>query len=260
MSRTADSVEVMDRQIESEFTDEVRDILNSTDILIGNLRSQTAPAGEGLARIRRDMLNVAIRGSSVDQPLVTIVAHRLGEYVADLKTLDGAQLDDVQAFVDQIRQALEGKATAASDTAKIVRALPARLVAEFNPADVKVTNIEVLLVVPDRAVSRIVERELGACGYRVSNVHSAFQAIEMIIRTRPDLVIVSAVLSDLSGVDLANALAAMPATKTLPVAILTSYEWGHPSLQDVPPRVPIIRKGANFGDDLAVALSRLNIT
>ncbi len=261
MAKMMDNVEQMDRQIESEFVDEVRDILSSTDILLGNLRSQPAKAPEALARIRRDMLNVAIRGSTLDQPLVTVIAHRLGEYVADLKGLDERQIDDIQAFVDQIRNALEGKVDTSSDSsARIVRALPARIVSTFNPADVKVTNVEVLMVIPDKAVSRIVEREMAACGYRVSNVRSAFQAFEMIVRTRPDLVIVSGVLDELSGVDLANALVAMPATRMLPVAILTSYEWGHPSLQDLPPRVPIIRKGPSFGDDLAEALSRLHIT
>ncbi len=261
MNRSGDSIEQMDRQIEAEFLDEVRDILAGIDVLIGNLRSRVVPVGEALARIRRDMLNVEIRGSTLDQPLVTIVAHRLSEYLADLKEVDAGQLDDVQTFVDQIRQALEGKVdSSTTGSAKVVRALPARRVAEFNPADVKVTDVEVMLVVPDKAMSRIVERELAACGYRVSNVHSPFQALEMAVRTRPDMVIVSGVLGDLSGVDIACALSSMPTTRNLPVAILTSYSWGHPSLQDLPSRVPVIRKGPNFGDDLAEALSRLHIT
>lgn len=258
---SADSIEQMDRQIESEFLEEVRDILNGIDVLIGNLRSRTMKAADGLPRIRRDMLNVAIRGSTLDQPLVTIIAHRLGEYMSDLKEVDAPQLDDIQAFVDQIREALEGKVgTSATTSAQLVRALPARRVAEFNPADVKITNVEIMLVVPDKAMSRIVERELAACGYRVSNIRSPFQAFEMAIRTRPDMVIVSAVLDELSGIDLANALSGMPATRNLPVAVLTSFSWGHPSLQDLPSRVPLIRKGPNFGDDLAEALSRLHIT
>ncbi len=261
MSNTGDTIEQMDRQIESEFLDEVRDILNGIDVLIGNLRSRSVPVAETLARIRRDMLNVEIRGSTLDQPLVTIVAHRLGEYLADIKDVDPAKLDDIQAFIDQIRQALEGNVdSSAAGSAKVVRALPARRVVEFNPADVKVTDVEVMLVVPDKAMSRIVERELAACGYRVSNVQSPFQALEMAVRTRPDMVIVSGVLGDLSGVDIACALSSMPATRNLPVALLTSFSWGHPSLNDLPSRVPVIRKGTNFGDDLAEALSRLHIT
>lgn len=255
-----DNVAQMDLQIESEFMEEVRDILDSTDVLIGNLRSKSTPAAEGLAQIRRDMLNVEMRGSTLDQPLVTIVAHRLSEYLADLKdTIEPTQLDDILAFIDNIRRAMEGKVEV-SASAKVVRALPSRVANTFNPADVKISNVEVLLVVGDKATSRIVERELAACGYRSSTVRSPFQAIEMAVRTQPDLVIVSGVLDDLSGVDLANAFTAMPTTRDLPVAILTSYSWGHHSLENLPSRVPIIRKGPNFGDDLAEAFARLRIT
>ncbi|OIQ91269.1 hypothetical protein GALL_268020 [mine drainage metagenome] len=261
MEESGESVALMDQAIESEFVEEVRDILDSCEVLIGNLRSRTLPAAEGLAQIRRDMLNVEMRGSTLDQPLVTIVSHRLGEYLADIKETDlaGSKLDDIQAFVDNIRHALDGKVEAAH-SAKVVRALPARTVGGFNPADVKITNVEVLLVIADKSTARIVERELAACGYRSCCVRSPFQAIEMAVRTKPDMVIVSGVLDDLSGVDLANAFSAMPSTRDLPVAILTSFSWGHSSLDNLPSRVPIIRKGPNFGDDLAEAFARLHIT
>ncbi len=253
------SVEEMDLNVEAEFVEEVRDILDGMDVLIGNLRSKTVKVEEGMQQIRRDMLNVEMRGSTLDQPLLVIVAHRLAEYVSDHKALDDSKLDDIQAFVDQIRSILDGKVDTAS-TAKVVRALPARKASEFNPSEVKISNVEVLLVIPDKSTQRIVERELGACGYRTSNVQSPFQAIELAVRTQPDMVIISGVLNELNGVDLANAFAAMPTTRELKVAVLTSYEYGHASLENLPARVPIIRKGPQFGEDLADAFARLHIT
>lgn len=259
MANVRDQIEEMDRQVEAEFVEEVRDIVSGLEVLIGNLRSKSAKASENLPRIQRDMLNIAVRGSTVDQPLVTIVAHRFGEYVADLTEVNDPQLDDMLAFIDQIRQALDGKLQS-SESAAIVRALPTRLANNFNPADVKITNIEVLMVISDRSTARIVERELQACGYRTSSVRSAFQALEMAVRTKPDLVVISSVLEELSGIDLATAFTSMPSTRNIKVAVLTSFGWGHPSLQDLPARVPVIRKGASFGDDLAEALARLHIT
>lgn len=250
-------IEEMDRQVEAEFVEEVRDTLSGLEVLIGNLRSNTAPVKESLGRLQRDMLNIAVRGSTMDQPLVTIVAHRFGEYIADLSELEPRHLDDMLVFIDQMRQALEGKATS---SAAVVRALPTRINTNFNPADVKITNIEVMLVTSDRATGRIVEREFQACGYRVSTVRSPFQALEMAVRTRPDLVVISGVLDDLTGVDLATAFATMPSTRDIKVAMLTSYGWGHQSLHELPARVPVIRKGSGFGDDLAEALARLQIT
>lgn len=259
MVQLSDKIEEMDRQVEAEFIEEVRDIVAGLEVLIGNLRSSNDKPGNALARIQRDMLNIAVRGSTVDQPIVTIVAHRFGEYVADLTDVTPAQLDDMLTFIDQIRQAIDGKSLS-SASASIVRALPTRVVNNFNPADVKITNVEVLLVISDRATARIVERELQACGYRTSSIRSPFLALEMAVRTKPDLVVISGMLEELSGVDLATAFTSMPATRETKVAVLTSHGWGHPSLQDLPARVPIIRKGANFGDDLAEALARLHIT
>ena len=253
------TVEDMDIRVEAEFVEEVRDILDNLDVLVGNLRSHTIKDLDGVSQIRRDMLNVEMRGSSLDQPMLVIVARRLAEYVADLKALDDAKLDDIQAFIDQIRSILDGKVESTA-IAKVVRALPARHVSEFNPKDVVVTNVELLLVIPDKSTQRIVERELAACGYRSSCTASPFQAIELAVRTQPDMIIISAVLGELSGIDLANAFVSMPTTRDTKVAVLTSYEWGHASLESLPVRVPIIRKGTQFGDDLAEALSRLHIT
>ena len=79
----------------------------------------------------------------------------------------------------------------------------------------------------------------------------------MILRTKPDLVVVSAVMPDLGGIDLAIGLAAMPETRNVSIAVLTSLDKDNELLQLLPKKVPIIRKGASFGDDLANALDML---
>lgn len=257
-----DQIELMEQGLEAEFQEEVRDVVAALDVLLGNLRSKTVKASEGLGRIVRDMRQVALRGRALDQSLITIVAHRLGEYAADLKETTDADIDDMGAFLEALRKVAEAPQSFAGEAgAKLVRDLPARRQAGgFDPKDVKITNVEILLVVPEKAMSRIVERELAACGYRVSNARSPFQAIETAALTKPDMVIASAVLDGVSGVDLAAALKAMPSTKSMPVAILTSFQAGHPSLDGLPQDVPLIRKGSTFGDDLAEAFALLKIT
>ncbi|MFD1379143.1 PleD family two-component system response regulator [Fodinicurvata halophila] len=101
----------------------------------------------------------------------------------------------------------------------------------------------------------MIEREISECGYRVTSVSTPFHALEMIVRTQPDLVIISAVLADLSGVDLAAGLKAMPQTRNTGMALITSYAREHDSLKYLPSAVPIIRKGASFADDLTSALN-----
>jgi CheY-like chemotaxis protein len=257
-----DQIGLMEQGLESEFLEEVQDIVAALDVLLGNLRSKTVKPDEGLARLGRDMLTIATRGRALDQAVITVIAHRLGEFASDLKELVDSDLDDMAAFLEALRKVAEAPQAFVGEPGKnLIRSLPARLKAGgFDPKDVKITNVEILLVVPEKAMSRIVERELAACGYRVSNARNAFQAIETAFVSQPDMVIASAVLEGLSGIDLACALSSMPSTRKMPVAILTSFQAGHPSLEGLPPSVPLIRKGATFGDDLAEAFAKLKIT
>ena len=79
------------------------------------------------------------------------------------------------------------------------------------------------------------------------------------MRGRPDLIVASAVREGLSGSDLIGALKATPATRRVPLALLTSFAPGHSSLAKLPDGVPVIRKGPEFGDDLARALAHCGI-
>ncbi|WP_159104292.1 hypothetical protein [Sneathiella glossodoripedis] len=52
----------------------------------------------------------------------------------------------------------------------------------------------------------------------------------------------------------------MPVTKNIPVAVLTSLEPEHPDLKPLPIAVGLIRRGDQFGSDLADTLQRFRIT
>lgn len=255
------SVEAMERQLEAEFLGETLDVMNSLDVLLENIRSHQAAPAEALAAMRRAYVNLEARAQAVEQPLIRMVCHRAAEYVFDLRTPEERHYVDLQSFIDRIRQIIEGGASAVADAApQLARELPSRSAADFDIKDIVQRNVEAMLVIPDRAMGRLIERELMACGYRVSNARTPFRALEIAVRAQPDFIIISAVLDELSGIDLANALVAMPATRKLPTAILTSYGWGHPSLDDLPVRVAILRKGPEFGGDLAEFLARFRIT
>lgn len=113
---------------------------------------------------------------------------------------------------------------------------------------------------PRGAGAHIVELELRACGFRVVTEPSTLSAIGTVIRTKPDLVIATAVMAGMSGIDLACALDAMPATRAIPIALLTSLDAADVQLRALPHNVPVIQKGDQFGEDLAIALAKLSIT
>lgn len=249
-----------ERRVVGEFMDELRDTASALQVLLGNLRSRSVPVAEGLERLRRDSGNLRTQAQALNLPLIKLVTHRLEEYVVELQTVAPAQIDEIQVFIDRIEKLAEGEDVTEADVPKVMRALPAKRPADVDFGNLTPKDIEVLLVIPEKAMARIVERELAACGYRTSVLRNPFEAIETSVRTKPDMVIASMELGVLSGVDMGCALAAMPASQGIPFAVLTSYDYGHAKLRGLPPRAALIRKGAKFGDDLAETFARFGIT
>lgn len=186
--------------------------------------------------------------------LLEIVVQRLENYVSAVREPDERQIEGIRTHLDLVSDILEGRIGPDADAAQVVRTLPARP-SSFSVDDLDIRNVEVMLVMLYGAQTRYVEREMQQCGYRVTIVTSTISALEQAVFTKPDLIIINAVMPGLSGIDLAVALQAMPQTRNTPSALITSFEPGDEQLRFLPERVPIIRKGKTFGDDLAEALS-----
>lgn len=259
------SAEDVDRQLEQDFLDEARDKTGQLDVMLGQFRSGQIKADDTLGRILTDAHTLKVQGRGLNLPIINLVIHRLTDYIDGLTSFDNDTASDVQIFVDKLSNILDGDASDSGDsTAALVRELPSRTKAisgtSIDFGDLTQQIIEILVVVPEKAMGRILEKEMAACGYRVTNVRSPFSAFEMAIRIQPDLIIASMELGEITGVDLASAFAAMPKTGGIPFALLTSYEFGNPALVGLPPRAAILKKGSTFGESLADALSRFGIT
>lgn len=247
-------------ELRQEFIDAASDELYTLEEKLKEYAENPVDGDGLLSLVRRTAHSLKGRGGTFDFPVITIVAHRLEDFLSNVSNMTKNDAAGVQMFVDRMHQILEVTGTmSADDTAKIVRELPTRH-GEFDPNTVSKMDIEVLLVMPKGAATHFVERELQACGYRVVNITTAFTAMEMAVRTRPDLVLINMTMEGLAGVDLANAFQAMTATNDIPVALLTSMNRTSAELQALNKDVPVVRKGAVFGDDLAAALAQLKIT
>mgnify|MGYP001052652099 CR=1 FL=1 len=266
------SEEEVERQAEDEFRDEARDILNSLELKLAQVRSDPSMGQDAAKAFRRDVSNLHMRAKVFrSMKTLNVFTHRFDDYTAALRTIEVNQLADLQAYVDKVGAILDGEEIVEDVIREQVRALPTRgdevkvepkkqSIGTFDVKDVKVELVECMLVMPQRSAARVVERELQQCGYRVMNVLDPFDAIEMAVKARPDFVVTAAVLKDLSGVDLCAALQAMPKSKDIPTIVLTSLAPNHPDLQGLPLRTGLVRRGEHFGDDLAHALKRFDIT
>lgn len=246
--------------LRGEFVDEAEDNINSLELLLEAVRRDASQRKDGLTQIRR--VAHSLKGSSgvASFPLVTLVMHRLEDYLSTLSDLEDIHLDHVQIYLDKAREyanlSVDQNSVSSAELARMLPSLPMHGTPDVA-SHISGKIIEALMVTKEKMAARIFERELRMAGLRVSTVRDEFSAMEMIVRTRPDLVVMSAVLDDsLSGVDLACALVAMPATRDIPVCMLTSFERDHHDLRDLPEQVCLIRK-SHLKEDLDEVLSGL---
>ncbi len=252
------SEEEVDSQLESEVLDEARDLVSNLELRVQQVKNGVLNPKEAAKALAQESANLRMQARAVNLVGFGTLTHRLDEYLSELDAVDDKHADDLITFADRISALLDGEAVDVDSVAAVLRQLPQQHT--FNVEDVTVMDKDVTLVIPQRSAAKVVGRELAACGYRVATVLNPIEALELILETKPDLVITSQVMPRLSGVDLACALAAMPTTKAIPVALLTSLDPDHPDLKPLPMNVGLIRRGSNFGDDLADVLQRFNIT
>lgn len=215
---------------------------------------QTLSSEPDLDALRYFAFEIKGQSRNFGMSLLGIVAARLEDYLKALDQVSDWSASGVNAFIDTMRSVIDGGIAEDSDPSMIVRGLPARP-RVLGVDDNDILDVEVMLVMEHASQTSFVEREIQACGYRTTVVTSPFEAFEQAVLTRPDMVIISAVLPGLSGIDLATALATMPETRNTPVALLTSLDDKNENLKLLPKSVPVINKGDSFGDDLAKAMS-----
>ncbi len=243
-------------QLRQEFADEARDSLQSLDVALDSGRNGRTAHPDIVSSFRRAALLLRGQAANFGYGALAAVAHRLDEYLAQAPDpLPPRAWEDLQAFLDQMLTLTDDTEPASTESSGLVRRLPVKL--GFDLGDIEVRNVEVMLVMPNGAQTRFVERELQQCGYRVSVVPDTILAFAMVVQTKPDFVIVSAVMPALDGIDLAVALASMPVTRNIPMAVITSLDAGDERLKLLPLRVPVVHKGATFADDLFRALDNL---
>lgn len=244
-------------ELRREFLDETEESLRSLDVALDAARHGRKPMAELIADVRRVALPLRGQAANFGVRLLGTVAHRLEDYLSNARSqISIDAVDDLQVFVDILLDITTGRVGGDVDPADIVRRLPAKPYS-FDVRDIEVRNIEVMLVMLHSAQTHYVERELQQCGYRVTLCANAFDALPLAVRTKPDLIIISAVMPELSGIDLAVAFSSMPATRNIPTALITSLDKDDEQLKFLPLRMPVIFKGPSFGDDLYRTLDSL---
>ena len=237
-----------------EFLADARERIEDISAELDNSQSQEGDAEATLLEIPRQCYNMKGMGGSFGFPTITLIAHRIEDYLARVHVITAEVAYDLDIYCQRLLDIVTaGKDPGSDGAALIVRTLPA--FSHFQVDEVTAHGTEVFLVTPSMTIGAIVGRELAECGYKVTRFSNAWEAMQFAASTKPNLVITAAVMEVIDGVNLACAHAAMELTTDIPVALLTSLGNDSRELEKLPEGVAIIRHGENFSEDLAEMLA-----
>jgi class 3 adenylate cyclase len=96
-----------------------------------------------------------------------------------------------------------------------------------------VTAAKILVVDDTPSNVKLLADVLGAKGYRVVTAATGAEALEMVERERPDLVLLDVMMPGMSGYDVCRKLRANPATTMLPVVMVTALDPGQERVKGI---------------------------
>jgi len=249
--------DALQQQLRTEFLEDAGERLDSIQAAIDGIVDGSRAPAEALTAVRRETHAIKGQAGNFGFPLVSTIAHRMEDFVDGEATLTSELGRNVQVFADTVREIVEtGREPGHKEGDELLRGLPAKQAAQ--DLEIQVLDVEVLLGTPSRTSARMVRDVLQNCGYRVVRAETGIDCFTLAMRSRPDAMLLAFTLEEVSGGELVRAFNAMPSMTTIPMAILTSFEPGHPQLAQLPDGVSVVRtKKTHFDDDMGAFLARI---
>jgi PAS domain S-box-containing protein len=91
----------------------------------------------------------------------------------------------------------------------------------------------VLVIDDDRAATDLVQVILENEGFRVLKSYDGHTGVELAVRERPDVILLDLVMPETSGFSVAHQLKQIPATRGIPIIVLTSLEVDEDAMQQL---------------------------
>ncbi len=231
---------IRDREIEEvggKLLTKVRDVVTEVVRLDQQLGLEAVEPAGGFYRLV--IVNVAGRqvGVLVEEVLRKdeIVIKNLGEYLRNVKLFPGATIapDGSLILMVDVNRLIAGEAierrplmTAANAATARIFAPGALAVAAGEIPEEAVDQVpeEKVVVLADDSISvrKFVGRMLEKAGYRVKLAGDGLEALEIVSQTRCDLVVTDLEMPRTNGYELMAHLRQSPATRNLPVMVVTS--------------------------------------
>ncbi|MCK5547234.1 MAG: Hpt domain-containing protein [Rhodospirillaceae bacterium] len=255
----SDTDEKIYAQLRSEFAAEARDGIEAVEDTLNNIASSPESNDEALKIIRRQVHSIKGLAEPFGYPFLANVAHQLEDHLLHRVDLDSITIRDIQQYCDVLSECLLWVKTPSNEELKeILGSLPGDSLMEaalFAPDDLFRSHV----IVSSKTAYQMISSVMIPMGFQIKHSRNAINGFEYAVLNKPGLIIVSDVLDDLSGVDIVNAFAAMPATKDIPVIFMTSFDREHSDILNLPPNIPIIYLGSDIKGEILRALTSIEI-
>ncbi|NQW10486.1 MAG: Hpt domain-containing protein [Alphaproteobacteria bacterium] len=237
-----------------EFLDDAVDRLSQVQLSLASIAAREGAYRTHLLDVSREVHNLKGTSGNFGFPTVSQIAHRFEDYLAVTAESETPPVAEWQRFADAMSRLIDGgKEPGEADRTAALSGLPVYF--EFDLDSVHANPGNALVVTRARTMGHMLARELANCGFRTRTTSDPFEAMRIATTEAPDVMLTSAVLDVLTGVDLVRALRGMRASKGLPLAVVTSFDEGHAELDGIPGDVVVIRLGAHLEEDLGQVLT-----
>lgn len=205
------------KQLTQNFIDSNFDRLNALDEIIDNIYNARGDRGKQYMVLLHEIHSLKGNAGTFGFPLVSVICHRLEDYLESSKRLEKNQWLEVQKFLDEIHKIFEhGSDPDQSLHSSILANLPSSAIKS------KALDSMVLLVMEPGVIRTILGTALMEEGVHVSYAVNSIEALNMALTLKPDMIAAGQQLTPITGLELANALRGIAATKNISFVLLTA--------------------------------------
>lgn len=211
-----------------------------------------------MAEIQRSIHTIKGQGSTFDFPAVTLIAHRMEDFIESVTEVGAAQIAAIQTFVDCLREILESRENPGElGLRRILQNLPIN--AQMILGNQAANEVRVLLVMPKSMQRKIIAQELTSCGLHVVTASTPTKAIEVALRASPKIIVATHVNEQMSGPELLRVFSTLDATRDCRLALLSSNDAQEAETLDLPEGTAVIHKGEPFFKELGEYFMELGV-
>lgn len=235
-------------RLKQDFIEGSLEKLDGIDDIIDNIYNDRGERGDQFFQMQRDVHSIKGSAGTHGMHLLTLVAHRLEDYIEACPRLNKEQWRGVQLYIDEMRHLVDlGKDPSEQERDDILHRLPhaQQEVVEFSTQKKK--KVTVLIVMPPGVQRKLIGKELASCGFDLSFTDRPVEAIRLVMDLKPDAVLSNQEFRNMTGSELANVLSSIKLTSQVPFALLTSSDIEADSL---PKSAHIVKKGETFVSDM----------